>query len=503
MRINKFQNFNEKNIMLYIISVMSILGLLILDKSNIYNYIFALIYLGVIYIGFNQSYNKAFYYITLLFAIMSTALGVHLKKYIGIDEQINLYYIYLFIYIVIFSIKFIKNIRENIKVKWDYINILFLVFAIYVFASFILANDKKLAIVELLYYGVMFGLVIMIINENRSEYDIKDTLRFLGFVSCGIVLMGLFKIITGIQIEPKSVYLIPGAPMSSINPPFNRIPTLFFYNPNNYALVAVVILIGLSILFISKSRYDRRLIFIMLVITEMNIFFTRSRTGWIATIITIAFIFAILLVKKKWKQALMLLTPILIFGILFKGLDSINDAGFLYDKLAELEHSVVDENGNVVEGTNISVGSNGSINVRATLFVDIIEGVFKEGNLLGFGPGNINEYIRERDNTHGRYDPHSWWFEILGDFGVIGFLSFTLGYFLMALRFFIRYLSNKTLEEISLLCLALLASLSMLVFSPSSVLRSTPFWMAIAISLATSNLISKKENVSFRINNKK
>lgn len=492
MKINKFQNFNENNIMLYVISVMAIVGLFILDSSNIYSYIFALIYLGVIYMGFNQSYNKAFYYITLLFAIMSTTLGVHLKKYIGIDEQINLYYIYLFIYIVIFGIKFVKNIRENIKLKWDYINVLFLVFAIYTFASFILAKDKKIAIVELLYYGVMFGLVIMIMNENRSEYELKDTLRFLGVVSCGIVLMGLFKIITGIQIESKSVYLIPGTPMSSIDPPFNRIPTLFFYNPNNYALVAVIILIGLSILFISKSRYDKRLIFIMLVITEINIFFTRSRTGWIATIITIVFILAVLLIKKKWKQALMLLTPIIIFGVLFKGLDSINDAGFLYDKLGELEHSVVDENGNVVEGTNISVGSNGSINVRATLYIDIIEGIFKERNLLGFGAGNINEYIRERDNTHGRYDPHSWWFEILGDFGVIGFLSFTLGYFLMALRLFIRYISNKTLEETSLLCLALLATTSMLVFSPSSVLRSTPFWVVIAISLSTSNLIIKK-----------
>lgn len=493
MKINKFQKFNEKNLMLYIISVTSMVGLFILDKSNIYNYIFGMIYLGVIYKNFNKSYNKAFYYITLLFAVMSTTLGVHLKKYIGIDEQINLYYIYLFIYIVIFGIKFVKNIRENMKLKWDYINILFLVFATYTFASFILANNKKVAIVELLYYGVMFSFVIMIINENRSECELKDTLKFLGFVSCGIVLMGLFKIITGIQIEPKSVYLMPGIPMSSIDPPFNRIPTLFFYNPNNYALVAVIILIALSILFISKSRYDRRLIFIMLVITEINIFFTRSRTGWIATIVTIAFIFAILLIKKKWKQALMLLTPILIFGVLFKGLNSINDAGFLYDKLSELEHSVVDENGQVVEGTNISVGSNGSINVRATLFIDIIEGVFKERNLLGFGPGNINEYIKERENTHGRYDPHSWWFEILGDFGIIGFLSFTFGYFLMALRLFIRYLSNRTLEEISLLCLALLAATSMLVFSPSSVLRSIPFWIVIAISLAASNLIIKKE----------
>lgn len=493
MMNSRLGKINDNNIMLYIISALGILGLFIIDKSNIYNYIFALVYLYIIYKNFNESYNKAFYYITLLFAIMSITLGVHLKKYIGIDEQINIYYIYLLIYIVGLGVKIVKNIKENLKFKLDYINILSIIFAGYTFLSFVLANDKKVALVELLYYGVMFSLVIMILNENKTEGEIKGTLKFLGFVSGGIVLMGLFKVITGIQLEPRSSYLAIGEPMSSIVAPFNRIPTLFFYNPNNYALVAVVILIAFSILFIFDRRYDKRLIFLMIVITEINIFFTRSRTGWIASIVTIALIFIILLIKKNWRQALMILTPIIIFAVLFRGFESVKNAGFLYDKLSELEENTVDENGEVVEGTNISIGSNGSINVRVTLFVDVIEGVFKEKNLLGFGPGNINEYIEERDNTHRRYDPHSWWFEILGDFGVIGFLSFTLGYFLMALRFFIRYLLKKDSQEVPLLCLALLASLSMLVFSPSSVLRITPFWIIIALSLSTSNRIIKNK----------
>lgn len=493
MESNRLEKLNKNNILLYIISAILILGLFILDKSNIYNYIFALVYLVVIYKYFNSSFRKSFYYITLLFAIMSITLGVHLQKYIGIDEQVNLYYIYLFIYILVFGVSILKGFIKNIKLKFDYINGLYVIFAAYTFFSFVLAKDKKVAIVELLYYGIMFCLVIMIMNENKNENELKDTLKFLGVISCGIVLMGLFKIITGIQIEPRSSYLVPGAPMSSINPPFNRIPTLFFYNPNNYALVAVVILIAFSILFILKTEYDKKIIFVMLVITEINIFFTRSRTGWIASILTIVLIFIILLIKKNFKQALMILMPILIFGILFKSGESFKNAGFLYDKLTELEENNIDENGEVIEGTNISIGSNGSINVRATLFIDVIEGVFKEKNLLGFGPGNINEYIRERDNTHRRYDPHCWWFEILGNFGLIGFLSFTFGYFLMALRFFIRFLSNKAFQEISLLCLALLASVSMLVFSPSSVLRIIPFWIVIAISLTTSNFISKKD----------
>lgn len=491
MRSENNVNIKERNIILFIISAISILGLFILNKQNIYNYIFALVYLVIIYKSFNESNKKSFYYITLLFAIMSITLGIRLKKYIGIDEQLNIYYVYLLIYIIGFIAKAIKEKKKIFQI--NFVNVSFAIFALYTFLSFFIAKDKKIAIIELIYYGIMFCLVIMIVNENRSKRDILQTLKFLGIVSLGMVIMGLFKIVTGIQLEPNSSYLPLGAPLSSIQPPFNRIPTLFFYNPNNYALVAVIVLIAFSILFISNTKYNKWLILLAIAIVEINVFFTRSRTGWIATIISLVFISLVLLLRKKWKKAILTLVPIFMFCILFTGMESIKNASFLYDKLGELEEHV-DENGEVVDGPQISIGSTGSINVRATLYVDILEGVFKEKNYLGFGAGNINEYIKMRDNTHGRYDPHCWWLEILGDFGIVGFVSFTLGYFLLAFKLFIDFLKGSELRYISLLCLALLAVMSMLVISPSSVLRITPFWIVIALSLSTSDLISDRSN---------
>ena len=162
---------------------------------------------------------------------------------------------------------------------------------------------------------------------------------------------------------------------------------------------------------------------------------------------------------------------------------------FLFEKMGEI-HKVVDDDGNVVEENNIELGSNGSINVRATLYTDILNSFFKDKNILGLGPGNINIYIKELDNTHGRYDPHCWWLEILGDFGVVGFLSFTLGYFLMALRFFLRFLSQKSMQDISLFGLTMLAATFLMVFAPSSVFRFVPFWVTIAITLSISNIIA-------------
>lgn len=489
MKKNECDSLNRANVMLFGVSVLFILGLFIIDKSNIANYIFALINLAIIYKFFNNSFRKAFYYITLLFAIMSMTLGVHLKEYIGIDEQINLYYIYLLAYMIVWFINLVKDFRKNKKIKLDYINILAIIFAVYTFVSFIFAQDKILAVVELLYYGVMFSLVIMIVNENKTKLELKETLRFLGVVSIAVLLMGTFKIITGIQIEPNSVYLKPGMSMSSMYEPYNRIPTLFFYNPNNFSLVIVIILVAFSILLVSNKKYNKCLIGTIIYLSELNIVFSRSRTAWIASGVIFVFLAILLLMKKQWKKATIILIPLLLFPITFKSAEVIESSKFLYEKLSELDNNIVDEGGQIIEGTNISIGSNGSINVRATLYIDILQGVFKEKNYLGFGAGNVNEYIKARDNTHGRYDPHCWWLEILGDFGIIGFVSFTLCYFIIAFRCFIRFLSNKSLQYTSLLALGLLAATFILVFSPSSVLRIIPFWIVIAISIVVSNLI--------------
>lgn len=488
---NKFYNLNRRNIILFASTVLFILGLFIIDKSNIANYIFALVNLAIIYRFFNTSFRKSLYYITLLLAIMSMTLGVHLQDYIGVDEQINLYYIYLLIYMIIWLKNLIKSFKKHKNIKLDYTNILAIIFAVYAFISFIFAADKKLAIIELLYYGVMFSLVIMIINENRTKVDLKDSLRFLAVISISIILMGTFKIITGIQIEPNSVYLKPGMPMNSIYEPYNRIPTLFFYNPNNFALVIVVILVAFSVLLISNTKHNKWLIGIVIFLAELNVIFSRSRTAWIASGVIFIFLAFVLLLKKQWKKACMILIPLFLFPVTFKSAEIIENSQFLYEKLGELDNNINNEDGTIIEGTNISIGSNGSINVRATLYIDILQGVFKEKNYLGFGAGNINEYIKSRNNTHGRYDPHCWWLEILGDFGVIGFLSFTLCYFIIMFRCFLRFLSKNSLQYTSLLTLGLLTSIFILVFSPSSVLRVTPFWIILGIALSVSNLIKE------------
>ena len=106
--------------------------------------------------------------------------------------------------------------------------------------------------------------------------------------------------------------------------PYNRIPTLFFYNPNNFSVVAVLILMSFSILFVTKNRYNKIGIFFVLLLAEVNIIFARSRTAWIASIVVLIFSAIVLLIKKRFINATLLIIPIILFFLIFRGLEYIN-----------------------------------------------------------------------------------------------------------------------------------------------------------------------------------
>ena len=60
----------------------------------------------------------------------------------------------------------------------------------------------------------------------------------------------------------------------------------------------------------------------------------------------------------------------------------------------------------------------------------------------------------------------------------------------MALRFFLRFLSQKSMQDIYLFGLTMLAATFLMVFAPSSDIVFVPFWVTIAITLSISNIIA-------------
>lgn len=484
------------------ISIVILILLMIIDSKNIINHIFALVNILVIPYIFEEDKEKYFYLVTLLFAIMSFTISIPLGKGLN-SEQIDIYYIFLFVYIGKFIYDYIMYVIRNKKLfeKLNLEKVVLMLFIIWVIISFFIADNKVIAFKKLILYSIMISFVIMIINENKTRKDLKLTLRFLSIIAIGIVIMGTLEIITGMHLQPKTSYIMANIDFERLAF-LKRVPTVFFYNPNNYGFVISLILLGFIVkTYFSKSKKEVSLNLLIILLAQINLIFTRSRTSWITVIGALVFMFIFFIVTFEKKLILKSgLSIFLIIGI-FMGLSYIPQLGPYYGKMRELNIPSVEHNKD--EGTiedskvenedktdSIELGGTGSVNVRATLIVDVVEGVFKEKNYLGFGLGNTTEYYRKLNNTGGIVDSHNWWVEILGDFGVVGFILFLLFY---AVLFFKKaiFIKKDRVEnkKYYILGIILIVSTSVLVFGPSSVYAFIPFWLvnALAISITSFN----------------
>ena len=111
------------------ISIAILVTLMIIDSKNIMNHIFALANIIVIAYVFKQDKSKHFYLVTLLFAIMSFTISIPLGRSLS-SEQIDIYYIFLFIYILKFIydyiITYIKDKKFYGKISCVFHNTLFI-----------------------------------------------------------------------------------------------------------------------------------------------------------------------------------------------------------------------------------------------------------------------------------------------------------------------------------------------------------------------------------------
>lgn len=503
---------NSRKILVALTCVL--LGVLfLLDERYRVNHVFALIIVMVIYNIFKDcSFKRLLYYITISFAVMGAALSIPISEDFFLT-RFNIYYLFIGIYVICSIIEMFKNKTSfSFKNIFDKkINIIAMLFIIYVFASIFIANNKGLAIKQLFIYVVMFMLFGIIINENRTIKQRKDTYRVLLCVSIGILAVGSIKIITALQIEPRSVYTDFNIIKDASREYMRRIPTVFFYNPNDYAMVLVLIMLGYLGKIISVGIKDSKSYLVLYLVAQINLIFTCSRAGWISLVIAILGFVMITLLKFNKEVLKKSVTMLAITIIVFIGLSYIPFTEAYYGKLKntsnEISRSIKNKpiylvstndkvymdlpsqnKGDIFFG--VKIGEESSINRRVTLIYDVLKGVFKEKNYFGFGVGNTAQYIMEQNNTYGLYSVHSLWFEILGDFGVVGFILFISMYLYLFIDLVKRRLSK--LPE-NIIGIPMLIAIAMLVFGPSSVTGFTPFWIAMAMIYA--NVINYKNRI--------
>lgn len=137
-----------------------------------------------------------------------------------------------------------------------------------------------------------------------------------------------------------------------------------------------------------------------------------------------------------------------------------------------------------------------------TTMIDITKGVVLEGHPQGFGVNNTGGYLKKLGNTHGIVNPHSLWFEVLGDFGIGIFLYFIFIYLNLLwdlLKVYRESLKSAPSGITSYTTLSLIAALGgfiLTAFAPSSVISFPQMWLL--FGLAATIIIRRKtflENV--------
>lgn len=191
--------------------------------------------------------------------------------------------------------------------------------------------------------------------------------------------------------------------------------------------------------------------FISFILIVINMIFTRSRTSLIVSILCISFILILGIIKYKDKEFCKksIVFCVKYFSLaffIFFVLSILPGMSYYCGKFAKIPivtqiQKIIFSNGAVggSQDVPIVIGASGSDNIRITLIYNVLQGVFKEKHILGFGVGNIGKYLAMTGNTHGILAVHCYWLELLGDFGVFMFIYVIYIYAHMSLTIFLRF----------------------------------------------------------------
>lgn len=442
--------------------------------------------------------QKFLYFSILIYSFMAIAFVLPLGSRYGV----HYFYILLFIYMVIYLYKLIgdKGIGEVFKGFITNKYSLFIgIFLLYAIITILFADDKKNVVAAFITYSVMFSLVFVNINENSKVDGLRLTAKFMVYLYTVILAIGTLEIFN-IRLGIRTHYLDAGPDaVNAANAAYiSRIPITFFYNQNNYAVLLVVAMILLMVAYVYETKKARkRWILLLLFFTQLNVIFTASRTAWITIYIALGFYFVISfflknrdLRKLAVRFTVVVTTVFIVFSAVpysakyygkFNATPILRALNIVGDSFGEDEQ---------VEEKKIKIGGEGADSERITLVYDVFNGVFAQKNLLGFGAGNTENFLRSIDNTNGVYNVHFYWFEILGDFGVPIFL-YTIYIYLRLLmdlvKTYKRSEGSRNISKYSIMMVGSLFAMVFLAIAPSSLIAYVPFWVILGICGAVVN----------------
>lgn len=475
---------NNKKKVLLVISILAII-MGVLNSNYIIPVMFILTLVAGSYLVDDDVYDTL-YMVLLVSSFYDYAL------YVPRVSSVYMFHIVLGICSLLSLYKLIKDrtIFDKLDKK---VIIIYIIWFIYMCLSIAWALSKSLSIKYIAIYLMMFAFIGNVMIYNISKERTKKTFKIVLMLISLITIVAFIEVLLGKQLPIKHyadafMEYLPQKDQNQIN----ARPMAFSFNPNNLAATLAILMPFCYYAIYSVKSISAKIWFaIISCISFVLIGTTTSRTGYIAAAIGVVIycVYSIFSVKRIGVKNLIFPAILAVCLVL-----SYNYSYLIMNE-KPVEGQSITQNGladkmNTLEDQEITVGGDGSLNVRVTIIQDVVKGIVSEKRYQGYGVGNVEQFIKDQGNTGNIYSPHCYAIEILGDFGVFGILLYGVYYLYLAIQNLILGIKNKSTE-----CFAAFAGLMIFApasFGPSSITYVFSYWLLVALSISTIQVYKKK-----------
>ncbi|NFG41498.1 O-antigen ligase domain-containing protein [Clostridium botulinum] len=409
-------------------------------------------------------------------------------------ESIYMFHVILGLCTLMSLYKLVKD-REVIRNIDKKILSIYVIWFVYMCASIFWAMSKSLSIKYIAIYLMMFAFIFNMMVYNINKDRLKKTINILLFLISLITLIAFIEVLLGKQLPIKHYAdaFIEALPQKDQNQ-INARPMAFSFNPNNLAAtLAILSPLFFYAIYRCKNIFRKTWYVVISTIVFILIGTTTSRTGFASAVfgVGVFLIYSIFNIKKIGIKNVIF--PIILCITLVLSYNY----SYIVMNIKPVEGQEIVENGlnnkmHSLENIEFQEGGEGSVNVRFTIINDVLKGTITDKNYLGYGVGNVENFIKEQKNTGNIYSPHCYAIEILGDFGLPGVALYGIYYLYLLIGNIIVGIKKK-----SMACFAAATGLIAFApasFGPSSITYVFSYWILIGFAVSCMQVYKKSDN---------
>ena len=475
-----YKDKRNKNILITILSIISLI-MAIMNNS----YLVSCLYVGTIIVYMliddESKFYDFFYGIFLITTIFDYVL------YIPKVSNIYLFHIVVLLFTLYTLYTIFKNMYIIDKINKKVI-LIYIIWFVYMCVSVTWAKNRMLSIKFLAIYVLMFTFVFDFMVYNINKARLKRTIMLIVGLVSFISIIGIIESLIGYQLPVVHHYDGMKLMNTYSHNSLKSRPIAFSFNPNNLA-ATLGILTPICFVAINECRntIGKAFAFLMSIVSFTVIILTTSRTGFAAILFGFVsyMVYSFISAKREKKGLSAVILPLLLvvaFSISYSygyKLLNVRDSDNRRMQSSNDMQNKVDD----IDGTDITIGGEGSINVRVTIINDVINDFIVNKNYRGNGVGNVQQFIKDNDNTAGIYSPHCYPAEILCEFGIFGVLLYGVFYLYIFISNIILGIKKKNAWCIASACS--LIAFAPACFGPSSITYIFSYWIMIGFAVAT------------------